>query len=381
MALGSQFNTIIYYSDTGDIREVLPNRYIKSRRDLNSLIGMQESVGMKFFYVPGYFPIDPKDWIVKLSSGSSAPRLITKDGVNSSLVLSSREAGFILSNYKNILFEFEGGMGDYLDQADVVLEVSRSHPSKSFTVLMDASRIDALQLMRGFSNIKAVGRRDEVAGKLPTIEFNKINHLCGHYLPNGKIGAYSKISGLDAPAPRSPIMFGKHNVRDALLKINHVFSKKSGRFIVLHTMSGNTNAKSVRPDDVVDIIKPLFADKALHFLHLGGSGEEVIKHDRITSVQGLLSWKEVFALTSISKACICIDSAIMHIAQHLNIPTLSLWGPTEPLNILGRDSGVISLITSISCAGCNLYDCPHSKCMRLFNKSALRKNFKKLLKD
>lgn len=381
MALGSQFNTIIYYSDTGDIREVLPNRYIKSRRDLNSLIGMQESVGMKFFYVPGAFPINPGDWIVKLASGSSAPRLITKDGVDSALLLASQEAQFILSNYKKILFEFEGGMGDYLDQADVVLEVSRAHPSKAFTVLMEFSRIEALHLMHGFSNIRVVGRRDEIAGKLPSIEFKKINSLCGNYLPDGKIGAYSMISGLDAAAPRSPIMIDKYDAHNAWLKVEHLATKGFSRFIILHTMSGNTNAKSIRPEDVVDIIKPLLNNKSLQFLHLGGSGEEVIKHSRITSLQGKLSWKEVFALTSISAGCVCIDSAIMHIAQHLNIPIVSLWGPTDPLNILGQDPGVNSVITSLSCANCNRYDCSHSKCMRSFDKSALRKSFKKLIKD
>lgn len=379
MALGSQFNTIIYFSDTGDIFDILPNRYIKSRRDLNSLMAMPDSVGMKFFYVPGYFPIDKKDWVVKLPSGLRAPRLVTRDGIDSALLLASQESKFIIDNYDKVLFEFEGGMGDYLDEADVVLQLSRLDPLKKIMVLMDPSRIDAIRLIHGFENIKMFGRRDQIAGKPPSIKFNRINDLCGNYLPDGKIGAYSKISGLDSPAYRSPVIIPESAQENILEKAQGYIGNKYDYFFVLHTMSGNTNAKSIRPEDVVDLLNPLIKNKNIFFFHLGGSGEEVIKHDRIVSLQGKLSWVEVFALTSLALGCICIDSALMHIAQHCNTPCVSFWGPTEPCNILGSDPGVTAISTSMSCAGCNKYDCAQSSCMRTFNKSLIRRHLKKLI--
>lgn len=377
MGLGDQFNTIIYFQDTGDIYAILPSRYIKSRKDLNRLLGMKETVGMKFFYVYGYFPLNKKDWTVRLASGSSAPRLVSLNGTDSALLLSQEEARFIISSYKKILFEFEGGMGDYLDQVDVVLQVLRSSPLLKITCLLDASRIAALQLIQGFNTVRCVGRRDEVIGKLPSIKFNRINELAGNYMPSGKIGAYSMISGLDAPAPRSPVILDRRELSATRKKLRTLIGRDHTSFFILHTMSGNTNAKSIRPADVVDLLTPLINKKGVYFLHVGGSGEEVIKHSRIISLQGKLSWVEVFYLTSISDGCVCIDSAVMHIAQHFNIPVLSLWGPTNPANILGPDSGVNSIITSEACAGCNRYECTPSLCMRNFNKAALKRALKK----
>lgn len=186
------------------------------------------------------------------------------------------------------------------------------------------------------------------------------------------------ISGLDAPAPRSPIILDDKQIDATKDKVHDLIGPGHTAFFILHTMSGNTNAKSIRPEDVVDLLTPLIDKKGVCFLHVGGSGEEVIKHDRIISLQGKLSWMEVFYLTSIAGGCVCIDSAVMHIAQHFNIPVLSLWGPTDPLNILGPDPGVNAVVTSEACAGCNRYDCTPSICMRSFNKAALRRALKKL---
>ncbi|MDO9463796.1 MAG: glycosyltransferase family 9 protein [bacterium] len=381
MGIGDQFQTVVYYEDTGDIREILPNQYIKSRKSLNSLLGLPESRGIKFFYVPGYFPLMKENWKVKLGSNTRAPRLISQDGKDGVLLLSQKEAEYIFQHYKEICMVFEGGLGDYIDQADVVIACKKKYPEKKLLVEMDGSRKAALNLMDGFE-MAASGTSATVGHNTkPTIEFSKINKMCGDYGAGGKIGVYSLIAGLDKTAERSKIKIPKNDQANARGIIQENIGKEYKTIIALHTMSGNCNTKGIPPAGVPDMLSSLLEDQDLYFLHIGGAGEETVKHEQIISLQGKLNWPEVFAAISLCDGCVCIDSAILHIAQHLGLPTVSLWGPTDCINILGNDSGVGAVTSTNNCAGCNQYECQQKDCMQHFNKKELNRKLKKLIKE
>lgn len=379
MPLEDQFQTVVYYSDTGDIHAILQNRYIKSRKALNASLGIPESTGMKFFYVPGYYPLQKEDWIVEIGSKHRSPRLISRDGKDGGLMISQKTAAYILENYKEVIFSFEGGLGDYLDQADVVIACKEKYQNKGIKIVLDGSRIQGLGLLEGFNEAATPYNLDLKKSHTPTIEFLKINSLNANYKPEGKIGAYSTIAGLTTTAPRAKINIPEDDVKNARAIIQEKIGVEYDTIIALHTMSGNCNTKGILPGALPKLLSSILNKKGLYLLHFGGAGEEAALHKRIISLQGKLNWKQVFAVMSLCDGCICIDSAILHIAQHLNLPTVSFWGPTNAENILGTDPGVKTITTTLDCKGCNMYECRQSNCMENFEQKEIDRKIKKLI--
>ena len=379
MGINSQFQTVIYNKFTGDIIRCAPNQYIKSKDRFARLMAPDEIADLRFFYWHSAMPVDPDTFKVEVSSPGSSPRLVSNSGDDASLLFLKKEAGFTLEHYKRVAMVFEGGMGDYLDQADVVIALHKKHPEVSLTCLMDMSRAAALQLLGGLDGVSLRPMYDIGGGRSARIEFSSITKVSPAYPPGGKNGVYSAIAGLDQPAHRCEFALPSA----ALLRARQLLEARIPggytQLVALHTTSGNTNTKSLIPSDALQLIAPLLKDKDLFFLHLGGAGEGPIDHPQVISLQGQLSWEKVVYAMACCDGCVCIDSAIMHIAQHLMIPTVSFWGPTLPGNILSTDPGVASVVTTAPCRGCGGYECSHCDCMVRFDKKEVAREFRKLL--
>lgn len=381
MSLGDQFQTIVYYEDTGDIREIFPNAYIKSRKALNNLLGLPESKGMKFFYVHGYFPLQKEDFRVEVGSNTSCPKLISLQGKDAILILKQQEAAYILGTQKGLIYKFEGGMGDYMDQANVVIAMHKKYPEKDFRVTVEhENRKKALEMLEGWKGISWEDPGQIDFKKLGKIEMKSITEVHG-WAPVGKIGVYSAIGGLEGVAPRARICVTPAEIKEVEKILQEHTKIKKPYIVILHTVSGPANTKSIPPGAVTGILSPLFANKNIIAIHIGGAGETVVDHPQIISLQGKLPWEKVFAMMSIAQACICIDSAIMHIAQHLPIPVISFWGPTIPMDIIGEDPGITTIRSTAGCIGCNLWDCTKTDCMAQFDKEEVAAAFETLKRE
>ena len=378
MGIYEQFQTIVYDPVSGGIVKVLPNQYIKSRKKLDQLVPRRAVGRYLFFYLHSCAPVDPVGFSVRLGVAGRPPTLVTPDGMDATLSLFSKEALFNLSRYKAILFKFEGGMGDYLDQADTVVAVQKEYPHIKMSALIDFTRSRALRLLEGFEEVKILTSKEYIRGRSATIDFARITRVGAHYPVGGKVGVYSLIAGLDHPAERAKFSLSPASLDEADLIIEKVCGRPHGKLIALHTMSGSSNTKSLSPEEALKLITPLLKNQDLIFLHLGGAGEVPITHPRVISLQGQLSWEKVVAVMSHCDGCVCIDSAIMHIAQHLEIPTVSFWGPTTPKHILGEDPGIDTVITQAACGGCGQYNCDHCICMAQFDKKEVNRHLKKL---
>ena len=378
MGIYEQFQTIVYDPVSGGIVKVLPNQYIKSRKKLEQLVAPRPTRRHFFFYLHTPTPVDPASFSVRIGVAGKPPTLVTPDGMDATLSLFSKEALFNLSRYKAILFKFEGGMGDYLDQADTVVAVQKEYPHIKMSALIDFTRSRALRLLEGFEEVKILTSKEYIRGRSATIDFARITRVSAHYPVGGKVGVYSLIAGLDHPAVRAKFCLSPASLEEADLIIDKACGRAHGKLIALHTMSGNTNTKSIKPANALKIITPLLKNQDLIFLHLGGAGEEAIDHPQVISLQGKLPWEKVVAVMACCDGCVCIDSAIMHIAQHLGIPTVSLWGPTTPQHILAEDPGVETVVTTAPCAGCDQYNCDHCDCMTRFDKKDLNRKLRKL---
>jgi len=375
----SQFQTVVYDPNSGKIEVILPNQYIKSHASLDRMVPPQLGIRFKFFYERSGIPLDKKDFIVHPQSGDRPPRLISKDGSDPTLSIIRAAGRWVLAHYDNILFEFEGGMGDYMDQADALLALRVEYPEKHFSVSLRPERYAALKYLVGFDAFKFRPPKSKGATRIPSLSFSTIGRMGANYPPGGKVGVYSAIAGLASPAKRAAVEIPAPLLEDMNALIDNAIGRIPAHIIALHTMSGNTNTKSIPPAAALDLISPLLENEDVYFLHLGGAGEALVDHPRVIPMLGLLTWQEVFGVLSWCNGCICIDSAIMHIAQHLKVPTVSLWGPTAPQVILDDPPGIACVVSTMPCAGCNRYECDRTGCMTRFNRRDLNKKMLRLL--
>ena len=375
-----EFQTVIYNPTNGAVVRILPGQYIKSRAVLDRLCPSPPDVRLKFFYYNCPFPLSANDFRVLPHGPHRAPALRKADGSDPTTAIIKQTGKWLLDHYNTLLIRFEGGMGDYLDQADVVTHLMRNYPDKNFSLILRGERAAALKMLEGFSGFKVITEDSQTKIRGASLKFSEIDRLGGDYPPGGKVGVYSAIAGLNKPAERARIVIPEALIRSTVDRLSSAGWSGGPITIGLHTMSGNTNTKSIRPGVALELLAPLLDLPGVQFLQFGGAGEERLNHPRVVGLQGALSWPEVFAALSLCDACICIDSAILHIAQHLNIPTLSLWGPTSPAAILAADPGVTCLVSTKPCAGCARYECDHCDCMDRFNKKVLMKELKGLIR-
>ncbi|HWZ22418.1 MAG TPA: glycosyltransferase family 9 protein, partial [Cytophagaceae bacterium] len=83
-------------------------------------------------------------------------------------------------------------------------------------------------------------------------------------------------------------------------------------------------------------------------------------------------------------ALLTIDSAPLHIAKKLSVPTLSLWGPTNPLNLSKVDKRNLVYYLAKNCSPClhhtETLPCKGDNiCMKDMDKDVIIAHFSKLL--
>lgn len=85
---------------------------------------------------------------------------------------------------------------------------------------------------------------------------------------------------------------------------------------------------------------------------------------RVIDLTGKTNLRELTAVIAGARAVLCHDSGPMHIAAALNVPTVAIFGPTDPKRC-GPYSPVARVVgTAIECRGCYLRECGHHSCMR-----------------
>ncbi len=109
-------------------------------------------------------------------------------------------------------------------------------------------------------------------------------------------------------------------------------------------------------------IAALASDNSLQIFLLGAGtesirNEEILKKidpskQNIHNAAGKLSFKEYLALLSRLSFLLTNDSAPLHLAEALNIQTLSLWGPTDPAHLCPPGKEHLHIYRSIYCSPC-----------------------------
>lgn len=80
----------------------------------------------------------------------------------------------------------------------------------------------------------------------------------------------------------------------------------------------------------------------------------------VISVLPKMTLSQVAGVIAGAKAIVAVDTGLGHLAAALNIPTISLYGPTDPKRIGTQGASQVHLISEINCAGCDKQTCKKS---------------------
>ncbi|MBA7472753.1 hypothetical protein ES707_08085 [subsurface metagenome] len=373
-----RYSTIFFKKDSGEIILVRRNTYIRSARQIKRLTELEDVSNISLLYFPHDIEIDPAHYRIKLPNHRAAAQLIANGDINVSLQLIADEARKTIEKSKDVTLYFEGGAGDYIMQSDVVAVLCEKYPDKTFTLLTDPSRhcLISLILPPGHITLKPNSRPSKKQKSF--IDFSKIVGLDYYLPPNGKTAAYAFLAGLDPKISRVKIKVPAAQSKDGLKKVLPDPDDRKKRIIGLHLTSGNNNAKSWPIGNAQEMINQLLTiDNNLLFLQFGGYGEEKINHEALRECIGK-PWDTVAALVKTCKMIICIDSAIMHIATHLNIPAVTLWGPLRPQHILPVPLPVSVVHGTCDKLFCGRYECNQKTCMKTISPDMIVKEVKKI---
>jgi len=373
-----RYQTVFFRKDTGDIILVRKNTYVRSKFHLQELIGSPDIKNISFIYFTEDIPIDTEKHKVQLPTRQAPAQIISKDNINISLQLIQTKAQKIIQNHPNIIINMEGGTGDYVMQADVIAALTEKYTDKRFIILAEPSRHTLLDLFLPASRISLKPNATPPKNAPNLIDFSRISRLDYYSPPFGKVATYALLAGLDPEVtPRKP-RISKTLIKKTLKKLSLPIDPKTAKIIALHLVSGNNNAKSYPYTQQLELATALSKDNDLIFLQIGGYGEKPIDHPNVINCLGRFSWDEVVALVSISSAAICIDSAIMHIACHLEKPTISLWGPIRPEHILPRSYHTEILAGDCHNLFCGRFECANNRCMASISPTTIVDTLKKL---
>jgi ADP-heptose:LPS heptosyltransferase len=186
------------------------------------------------------------------------------------------------------------------------------------------------------------------------------------------------LKALDIPVVSRTIHFATRLEDDATAR-----QWLSGRFgqrpIVGIVPSGGWASKRCTPGTWIAICKILAQKYRPAFVVLWGPGDE---KDAAEILRGVTDDIELAPATSIGlmaaflKSCslvIANDSGPMHIAAALGVPTIGLFGPTDPRHHgpLGPNSGYV-VRSDLHCIMCNRLQCPYGQeCMTQLPLDAL----------
>ena len=358
-----QYQTIIFSRPSGAIIKVLPNQYIPNKKALARVAGTPSPKDLSFIYFPYEFDIDTSTHRIAHPAFPGPPYLTDPQGTNIAVLALYSAAKSTLTNSNTILYSFEGGLGDYINQGNVISHILTQHPGKEIYISGRNDRFELISCLPHLDKAIITTRAKCVGAGTPSINFAQISQLEYNYPPFGKRGVYASLAGIDPAFPHVELTLPKPALTWAAQQWSSLSRKKTTLRISLHTRSGEPNSKTWPWSHTPTLINLLRDKYSPSFALFGGHGQESLPDKDIINGVGPFNWIQVASLLKTSHIVICIDSAIMHIAHHLATPTLSLWGPTAPTYILPTNHGTPVMVSGVPCHPCGNYNCKKGDCM------------------
>ncbi len=141
---------------------------------------------------------------------------------------------------------------------------------------------------------------------------------------------------------------------------------KNYSFIAINNTCSELSIERKIPNDILaQIVKKILDETSYQIAFLGAPSDymevsnfinkyiDLVYHDRIVNTINKFSFKEYYDFLYFKcKILLTIDSAPLHIANKINVPTLSIWGPTKPETLIKVNESNQAIYLSIGCSPC-----------------------------
>jgi heptosyltransferase II len=303
-----------------------------------------------------------------------------------------------MNTVKKIIIRFPNWLGDIIMALPIVDALKERYPEASIDAVIKKPFDDLFKNDTRFTRIIGFDKPGTLIAKL--IDSPLKNYLAGSYYDIGILCTRSISSALEfslAHIKRKigverPLDFflltdtitfdkskhqrvqylslleplGIQNVNrfSALDKAKHTLSSQlidlSEPYIVLHPGASYGSAKTWPLDNYKQLAQLLIQQFPHKVIFCGDKTQHSpgIQSERITDLTGKTSILDLSVIIANADLVICNDSGPMHIADGLNVPLISLFGPTNPIltGPLGQDSHVI--FNQTPCGPCFKRTCP-----------------------
>ena len=329
------FQTVFFLKSSGQIINVVPNKYIRSKAERGMFCPDYPVDDVSFRYFKSDIPVVPGLHHALSDDPVRPPVIAVESGVP--LTLSHWRTAFLsaAAQYKSIIVDMCDGLGDNLFRAASVAAAMLRYPDLKFYCKVDPAYRPVLTMCPDivlFDSFEAHGLDPAQCGSL---------RLNGGHMWDARGAGYSKSAhyGLFFDLPH--VAYNTRLVLPADFDAGFAgFSKKSGlrkdgQFVALQLRTKNTDDRGWSVEKVAQLAGMIKKAYALTSICLGDPMDMPDDHPDVLNLCGRTSWLEtVFLLTKASKV-FCIDSAVMHLCRALGVPYFCLWGHTDPLRTLG----------------------------------------------
>jgi ADP-heptose:LPS heptosyltransferase len=101
---------------------------------------------------------------------------------------------------------------------------------------------------------------------------------------------------------------------------------------------------------------------------------------QVMDLAGKIGLRELVAVLKKARLFVGIDSGVMHMASALDIPTVGIFGPTDPFYVAPQNARSMVVRKDLSCSPCYLReDCGHRRCLEELEADAVLEACRKVL--
>ena len=222
------------------------------------------------------------------------------------------------------------------------------------------------------------------------VPYNDSKHDIEFYLDLGK------AVDVSAKGKKMDIFLKEREIKFARDFLNKNGLKKSDLIVGISPGGGKNPGQTVFlkrwfKDRYIELCNKLIKDYKAKIIFFGGPDdanliEEIQKSvkDKTFNSAGLANLMESAALMGFCKLFICNDSGPMHMAAAMDVPTISIFGPTDPVKLAPLGEKHIMIRKKLDCMPCyhdgRFPNCKHQRCMKLVKVEDVLKAVEKTIR-
>jgi heptosyltransferase II len=257
------------------------------------------------------------------------------------------------------------------DGREALPSLEREIRDEGYTVVVDLHRsLRTARISRGSGARTRVSYRKRELSDTIRVRFLRRPFRASKLLVRRYLDALAPL-GIDAPTRRPRLFFGEEDSGRGAALLDRAGLSPGGFAVVV---PGSVWATKRWPGErFARLSAALVSDLAMPVLLLGARGERSLCAEvalaggpRVLSLAGETTLGETAAIVSQSGLYIGNDSGPTHMARALGVPTVALFGPTDPGQF--DHSGDALIYRDLACSACSFYGsrrCPlgHWNCM------------------